>query len=351
MRLFFIFFIFFFTQHAIPALAQDQCELALGQAENKYRLGKLYEIPELLQPCINSGFTKEAKIRAYRLLTLTYLFLDYYDEADKAYLELLKLSPEYKTNQELDPMEIINHSAKFTTKPKFYLSLAKVGINYSFANVLLDYSISQSTDGTKMYSELLGYQAGIGGEMVIWQNLHLSTELFLRRSTLNLRDTHWGFYETSMDISHTKVELPIMLKYNFFKGKVNPFVSAGISPQLLVKSAMLNIEGSYEQLGEKFPVQPRPKINTTDLKNKFNYVALLGGGINYKIGLNYLVFELRYGMGMLNETAEKKKMLDDTPEVRELKFPSGNIDDAFKINDLSFFVGFVKPLYKPRKIK
>ena len=77
----------------------------------------------------------------------------------------------------------------------------------------------------------------------------------------------------------------------------------------------------------------------------------MGGGINYKIGLNYIVFEARYSLGMLNVTNTKNRWREDIIEGRELKFPSGHVDDDYKINNLSFFVGFVKPLYKPRKIK
>ncbi len=355
MRNFFICVIFFLAYSANSVFAQDQCEIALSQAEGKYKQGRLYEIPEMLQECINDGFTKEEKIRAYRLLTLTYLFLDYYSEADKTYLELLRLSPEYTTNEELDPMEIINFHEKFTTKPIFYL-MGKIGFNFSFADVLLDYSISQSFNGSHNYSIVPGFQGGFGAEMVLYQNLHISGEFFIKKSSLHLSDTHWDYYSTDMDISHTEFELPIMLKYNFFRGKINPFISAGISPSFLTKSATQNIEGAYKVTNEdgtieNFPVQPRPKIVTTSMKNRFNYAALFGGGINYKIGLNYLVIEARYAMGMLNVTDIKDRMLDDTAEARELKFPTGQIDDDFKINNLSFFIGFVKPLYKPRKIK
>ena len=140
MRIFSIILIFLFV--ALSSVAQDQCAVALNEAEDRYETGRLYEIPELLNACLESGFTKEQKITAYRLLTLTYLYLNYYEEADKSYLELLKLSPEYDINDELDPMEIINHHDKFTTKPIYYLTLGKFGLNVSYANVLTDYSIS-----------------------------------------------------------------------------------------------------------------------------------------------------------------------------------------------------------------
>ncbi|MCK5372151.1 MAG: PorT family protein [Cyclobacteriaceae bacterium] len=346
------FLLFVFLISTIPAFAQDQCAISLSEAEDKYDQGHLYEIPGIIQSCLNEGFTKEEKVRAYRLLTLSYLFLNYYEEADKSYLELLKLSPEFKTNDELDPMEIINLHDKYTTKPIFYLTYGKIGFNYSYANVLLDYSISQSDNKSAKYSSVPGFQLGLGAEMVIYQNLHLSGEIFVSRKSLHFTDTHWDFYTTNMDIIHTDIELPIMLKYNFFRGVVNPFVSAGVSPAFLAESSIQNIEGVYrdEEDGE-FPVQPRPEIGTGKMKNRFNYSILFGGGVNYKIGLTYLVFEARYSIGMLNVTDVKKRWREDFTEGRDLKFPTGHIDDDFKINNFSFLIGFVRPLYKPRKIK
>ncbi|MCG8308442.1 MAG: PorT family protein [Cytophagales bacterium] len=353
MRNFLIFFTLFLLCLTTSLFAQDQCAIALNDAEDRYEQGKLYEIPGIIQSCLIDGFSKEQKIRAYRLLTLTYLFLNYYREADSSYLQLLKLSPEYRTNDELDPMEIINHHESFTTRPKYYLTMGKLGFNFSYANVLLDYSLSQSFDGSDKYSTVLGFHAGFGAEMVLFRDLHLSGEFFISRKILRLSDRHWNFYLTNMDISHTEIELPIALKYNFFRGKVNPFVLGGISPGFLLESNVQNIEGAYidPDEGEEFPVQPRPEIGTGEFKNRFNYALLFGGGINYKIGLNYLVFEARYSIGMLNVTNTKNRWKEDFSEGRDLKFPLGHVDDDFKINNLSFFIGFVKPLYKPRKIK
>lgn len=358
MKYFLIILILIFFNIARTAIAQDPCAIALSEAETKYKQGRLYEIPDILKSCLRGGFTKEERVRAYRLLTLTYLFLDYYNEADDSYLELLQLSPEYKPNEESDPMEIIIHATKFTTRPKYYLTPIKIGINFSQANVLLDYSISQSHNGTDAYRSMVGFHVGLGAEMVLFQNLHLSGEMFWTQRKLYLTDMHWDFYKTNLDIMHREVELPIMLKYNFFRGKINPFISGGASPGFLLQSNIQNIEGAYRQSSdtegnpdEDFPVQPRPKISTTSMKHRFNYSLLLGGGVNYKMGLNYLVLEARYSIGMLNVTDEKKRWREDFNEGRDLKFPTGHVDDDFKINNFSFFIGFVKPLYKPRKIK
>jgi hypothetical protein len=350
--------ILIFCVLSFPVVAQDQCTINLNQAEDKFDRGQLYEIPDIINACLANGFTKEQKIRAYRLLTLTYLYLNYYDEADKTYLELLTLSPEYKINEELDPVEIINHHEKFTTSPIFYLTLGKVGVNVSHANVMTDYSLSTSNDGSTKYASVLGFHAGFGAEMVIYQNLHLYGEFMVTNKKIHLTDTHWGFYNTNMDLVRTEVEIPILLKYNFFRGKINPFISAGISPSYMMNSSIQNIEGSYLVINEsnggeveEFPVQPRPEISTSELNARFNFTTILGAGINYKIGLNYIVFEARYSLGMLNTVKPDDRWRLDNSDIRDLKFPTGHVYDDYKLNNLSFFIGFVKPLYKPRKIK
>ena len=350
--------ILIFCVLSFAAAAQDQCTINLNQAEDLYDRGHLYEIPETINSCLANGFTKEQKIRAYRLLTLTYLLLNYYDEADKSYLELLRLSPEYNINEELDPVEIINHHDKFTTKPIFYLTLGKAGVNVSYANVMTDYSLSTSNNGSSKYSTVLGFHAGFGAEMVIYQNFHLYGEFMVTNKKIHLTDTHWGFYNTNMDLTRTEIEIPLLLKYNFFMGKVNPFISGGISPSYMFGSSIQNIEGSYllyvDDIGgeiEEFPVQPRPEIAASDLNARFNFTTILGAGINYKIGLNYIVFETRFSLGMLNTVKPDDRWRLDNAEIRDLKFPTGHVYDDFKLNNLSFFVGFVKPLYKPRKIK
>ncbi len=354
MRIFLIIAIFFTV--VLRTSAQDECAVALNEAQDKYELGRLYEIPELINPCIENGFSKEQKITAYRLLTLTYLFLNYFDEADKSYLELLKLSPEYNVNDELDPMEIINHHNKFTTKPQFYLNLLKFGFNLSYANVMTDYSLSRSADGSDRFSTVPGFHAGFGAEMVLFQDLHLCGEFLISHKSIHQTDTHWEFYTTNMDITQTQIEIPILLKYNFRLGKINPFVEAGISPSYIYNSSIQNIEGIYVDSTEnneleEFPVQPRPEISTTKLTKNFNYSAVLGAGINYKIGLNYLSIELRYSMEMLNATIPRDRWREDFSEARDLKFPTGYVADDYKLNNISFLVGFVKPLYKPRKLK
>lgn len=373
MRIFLSCFMLFFLAKSISVFAQNPCAIALSEAEDKYDQGRLYDIEDILEACLKD-FTNEEKVRAYRLLTLTYLFLNYEEKADSSFLKLLNVNPIYKTDEDLDPLELINHSKKFTTKPKYILS-GKIGTTISRANPLLDYSSSISFDESDTYSSKFGFIVGGGAEMVIWKDLHLAGEIFYSGKRIHLSDTQFGFYTTNLDIVHREIELPIMLKYNFFKWQVNPYCFGGVSPSFIVQSSTRNIDRTYLETNQdqndnisKANLQLQD-IVTTRMKKRFNYSVLFGAGINYKIGLNYVTVEARYSKGIPNLTdvdnrytinsqreiptdeGSTRIVKEDFPGGRDVKFPLGHIDDDFKIDNLSIMVGFVYPLYKPRKIK
>lgn len=364
MRIFLSFFLLIFLANSISVFAQDQCAIALSEAEDKYEQGRLYEIPGIIEACLKNGFTNEEKERAYRLLTLSKLFLNYQEEADSVFLKLLKLNPIYETD-DLDPIELVNHSKKFTTKPKYILS-GKFGMNISNANLLLDYSISNPLGAN--YSSDYGFTVGGGAETEIWKDLHLAGEIFYSQKRIHQTEGHFGFYTTNLDIVHREIELPIILKYHFYIWKLNPYCLGGLSPSFLLHSSMSSIVRTYrDPNGKEFVANPQIQdFETSGMKKRFNYSLLLGAGINYKIGLNYVTLEARYSVGMRNVTdmdnrynissqreipGEDDPIQNVFPGGRESKFPLGYIDDDFKINTLSILVGFVYPLYKPRKIE
>lgn len=82
-----VIFLLFFN----PMLAQDKdCEQILSEADHEFSSGRFYGIPELLKSCLDGGFTNEQKVRAYLILTQTYLILDNPKAADDSYLKLLR---------------------------------------------------------------------------------------------------------------------------------------------------------------------------------------------------------------------------------------------------------------------
>ena len=93
--LFFFLLINLFVQ--LDTIAQNNCPRILKKAQTFFDEGKISEVATMLESCLNdkNGFTKEEKIKAYKLLVLTWL---YFNEQIKAAV----LSRETGINREPD---------------------------------------------------------------------------------------------------------------------------------------------------------------------------------------------------------------------------------------------------------
>jgi hypothetical protein len=81
---------FFGLRRFLPR-GQDACTVALNEAQDKFESGKLYEVPDTIESCIRRWiYHRSRRIAAYRLMTITYLYLNYYDKADSTYLKLVE---------------------------------------------------------------------------------------------------------------------------------------------------------------------------------------------------------------------------------------------------------------------
>ena len=83
---------------SIPAAqTQEKCKTALVAAEKAFKSGSWDEIIKLLPPCLPDSIqTKEAKLRAYELLSIAYILKNKEFEAKTTIKELIKLENEFK---------------------------------------------------------------------------------------------------------------------------------------------------------------------------------------------------------------------------------------------------------------
>jgi hypothetical protein len=324
-------------------------------AEDRFEQGKLYEIEGILSNCLEDGFTREEKVRAYRLLTLSYLYLNYHDKADEAYLNLLRLAPEYEYNEDVDEAELINHHNKFTTKPYVYIC-GKGGLNFTRPKILNSNSLSNSANPTKHYTPLASYQVGGGVDILLHKHWYLSSEIYLSRKAFRVTESHLygNSLSTQIDIAQFEFDLPIMLKYIYWDKVLSPFVYFGISPHILI-DAVANTESGtlLDDAGTPQPTRAVPSINIASLRESFNYSLLGGVGFDVKLGINYVSLEVRYNVNMLNVISAEDNYRDDLIEFRDLKYtPSTTyVDDDYRNTTFAFILGFTRPLYKPRKLE
>jgi len=339
---------------ALPSHSQEVCSETLTLAGDRLDKGKFYEIPDLLEDCLNNGgFTKDEEIRAYHLLTLSQLYLEYREKAGEYYLKLLKLSPEYQPNPDADPKELVNFSRLYTTKPLIHL-IAHAGATLTWPHILVANSMTNAGKGKKKYTSKIGIEFATGAEFLISGNWYLVTELEVVSRSLKVSESHFenSFYQSTVDIVQWEFVLPIMLRYTFWSGKINPFANVGISPRFVINASAKNQHGNFVDFnGELQPIKASPTINLSSVRTTLNYSIVGGIGINYKLGISYLTMEMRYTMDMFNTVDVLESSRLDLEGSRNVKFYSPvYAEDDYRLTNLSVMVGYNFPLYKPRKI-
>ncbi|MEP2771798.1 MAG: porin family protein [Fulvivirga sp.] len=324
------------------------CNEVLVKARESFDAGHLYGIPSTLKPCIDNGFDKSQKIQAYYLLARTYLLIDDPISAEDSYLKLLKLDPEYKINEDIDPVDIVYLSNKFTTTPIFVL-FAKAGFNFSTANPIQNSGTDNTSTSNEIYKSELGFQVGAGGELNISDNLSLGLELDFIRNSYSYTNTFFNNDRQSFEENLTVLSVPVYLKYRTRVNKFMPFIYVGIANDLILTSNAsvelidrVGASNSVEDVAE-FSVTG-PDVNMGEMRKAYNTSVLAGIGSNYRVGYNYFFIDIRYTLGLSNFVDQ-----DNQYSNEELLYKYAYVDDYKKLNHLSISFGIVKPLYKPRK--
>lgn len=343
------------------------CSETLSQAEDEYEIGHLYAIPDLLQGCLNSGFTREEKIRAYRLLTLTYLFIDEPEKADQAYLNLLRLSPEFQPNEMTDPIELFYLHDNFITTPYFSVYLLKIGSNRSQPRNIRNFNpdgLGQQVntffvnnddqaivrDYQHNYSSSWGFNIGSGIEYGFSQNFSIGADIMLLyqqyRSNENLLG---GIVNSSFSEGQWWIDLPVYFKYNLPKTKYKPYFFTGFQSNLLFSTFSSNMFSSWKNNSPQ-----EVFVDFNDQRRNLNFSVLFGAGAKYKVGINYLALEVRYSMGLTNLSINTQRYADNSTlfDINDrLMYEALHVDNDFVMNNFSFLINYIKPIYKPRKKK
>lgn len=334
-----------FSLACLYSTAQTVCTQTLRQARTVYDEGRIHELPALIESCLKNGFTDDEKTEAYRLLILSYLYLDEQEKADEAMLSLLRHNHEFQINPQADPAEFINLYNNFRTKPIFSYGV-KGGGNISLVNVLSNYGVHDQSNTMGEYKPAPGYIVGGMIEVIFKKNLTLSGEIALAGYNLNYSNSFSNVdsinrFIESQDITETQAWLtvPVTVQYQFAQGKFNPYVLLGGSFNYLVSSSF---KGETQTSTENFE---GATVDLIDQRNRINYSAIAGAGIKLKVGKNHFIAEARFNYGILNQVREENRLNN-----QELIFDYGYVDDDFKLNSISISLGYLLPKYNPKKL-
>ena len=341
------------------------CEQTLALATEEFNAGHFYNVPSVLNECLRS-FNRDQRQRAFLLLTQTYLLLDDPIGAQRSYLEILWANPEFVPDEQLHAIDIVYLSKRFTATPKFSWFVG-AGSNVSPVRVIHDLDIG--ADDEESYSLRPGYTVGLGAEYSYNDNLKVRLEANFFQTAYRTKASQIFEWDRKTVIDRqTWVNLPAYLCYSDNIGTYRPYgyVGYAVSKMLGDKASIVlekvdevpATQGGEEPETETFEVTS-PEFDFLDRRKRINQSIIFGGGVKYKVGLDFVFVDVRYSAGLKNivnpEHIYADPAYDQTSAEWVMSSTSatafGNADDLFRLDNLAITFGFLRPLYKPRELK
>lgn len=344
-----------FFAFIMQGISQRACTVTLNQAQDEFEAGHLYSIPSMLKDCLDKGFSTQEKITAYWLLTRTYLLIDDPISAEANYLELLKLDPEYKIDEENDPIEIVFLSKKFKTTPIFEYTILKGGVNFSQSTVIHQYGVYNTNTNKEDLFWGTRYQFGPGAAFNINSNFSINAELLFSLKSFSGKTSLFAGSNAQFPDrlnyaeKQTWLDIPVYVRYQRTYGKWTPYVYLGYSVNLLLNAKASTTFENLESTGSNN--SEVNDINISNQRNLFSTAWLAGLGTRYRIGYRYLTLEARYSGGMNNLLkAGNEYELNDGVYNTDLLFKNPRVDSDFRMNHITVMLGYVWPIYKARRV-
>jgi len=350
-----------YGQAAIPV--ELNCDGKLDQAAQEFDVGHFYAIPSILGKCLaDNEYSDAQKVRAYLILCQVYMILDDPISAGDSYLRLLKADPEFVPTPEEHPIDIVYLSKQYTATPIFTPHI-RLGLNGSLYRQI--YSLSTEPYASTSENPLrVGFQLGTGLDWNYNDNLSLCAEVNLANRGFSRNIIYTGNNDkTSIQSNQWWLDFPIYIKYSFgVNEQIRPFVYAGMAANLLLSASGQFTYTDNKPNGAQI-VSEGPPETVTNQQNSLSHSWLVGAGIRYKIGRNFLFADVRYMAGMTNLADVNNIYYQDPGSIdpAQLGNPGYHlaenitryhyVSDYFKLDNVSISFGYVKPLYKPRKVK
>ncbi len=338
------------------------CEEVLQAAQTEFDAGHFNVVSSRLKDCIDGGFSRDQRFRAYLLLTQVYLYIDDPIAAENSYIEVLKADPEFIPTEEEYPIDVVYLSRRFTSNPVFTV-YPKVGMNTSMIRVIHDLGTNYSNASKDEYKLKLGWQIGFGFDLNITDQLSLCGELLYSRKLYDVfTDGIFPYDPLAMDAPVAPAEsdpgdvltvtekqqwvnLPFYLKYADYKGDLRPYGYAGFAlGWLAAANAEVRASDITYETTNTFATTEGPDINVGQQRATLGKSLVFGGGVRRKFGRDFLSVDVRYMMGLNNLVLTDKLYTQATETV----YRYGYVSDLFALNNLSISFGYIRPLYAPR---
>ena len=166
--------------------SQEDCGSKMQEAQKLYDLGIIEELPQMLAPCMEEGFTRNQKIFSLQMIILAYLFHDNQFEAEKTMVEFLKKYPEYEIMPN-DPIEFVYLFESYRTTSVFSFGI-NAGFNLTDPRIMEPFTVFDLSNTSTNNTMKPGFNVGIGLGRYISRKMMLNFEF-------NFAANNYGFYD------------------------------------------------------------------------------------------------------------------------------------------------------------
>jgi len=316
--------------------AQTDCSQALIQAERAYYTGRFNEVSESLAACLASGFSKEQRIEAYRLMGLSFIFSRNSVKADSVLRLLLKIAPQYEKRPD-DPPEFIRAIEKFKVFPRTGFILG-AGLIQPFFRVDEVFNV-RNIPSRLEYKGSIGQMLSVGYGWYLKQHVVLNawTEMQRVSFSVNNKDAR---VETELSERQVRAQLMVASGYNIKRNNLSFQVLGGLSLNQLL-SARADLQKSEDVPGFDQTITSR-ETNFSNLTHraKSDLRPLIMVHVGWYQKKNYIInLFARYEWGLLNMTANR----ESNPALA-IKYEW--LEDNFKSSYFTVGINYTKLKYK-----
>ncbi|MFY9309278.1 MAG: hypothetical protein WAQ28_09560 [Bacteroidia bacterium] len=325
-------FICLFFGYACSAIAQNNCEQSIKQAEDFYAAGDYDNCIQLLEKAnIDCPFSKKKKELVLELLAKAYLEQDNLPMAEKATYDLLKNNPHYELKENADHEDFEILVEKFDVHPLFSIGARNTVMQPGFKTVRtysvlddLDYSAPYKAAETVLLYYIIGeYEFkktySLNADIITYQLSY--TRAFSRPSNLEL------YYMEDLSF----LEIPVYLKKYFLLGRNFSIYTCAGAGYLRMLGAEGNIGISYltEDVfnGSTSSFVSTASADVLSMRNRNSYEWLAGLGVGFKFRGLGIFIDARY-TGGLNSITNPATRYTNSPFVNNYYY----VDNSVKMN-------------------
>lgn len=319
-------------------VAQNTCTDQLRIAQQSFDDGILDDIPDQLAACMRNGFTKEEKANAYKLLIQTYLFSDQPEKADQEMLKFLNEFPSYSLAIN-DPTEFVNLYNTYRTDPIFKIEVL-LGATLSIPSNIQYYGIHDLNASPEEYYKGAGFRGEVNYMNTLKGDFDYAAGISFAYSSIGYSHPPFDYTFIETTFSRMAVGVPLSVRYHQNYWGIDFFAKVGIEPLYI-----LNYSGDFTRTGDYIDDQ-LDKLPFKDYHKKMDLSPFLGIGVNINLGRDYLLVNAGFKFGTINHLRDEG-ILKDFEIEPQFYF----VDDDMLLNHGSLSISYLRPIYKPKKIR